>query len=168
VDGVSAVSEYGDDPRGVEQILQAHGAVLMHRTLDALVCVPYADGVATAARVAVKEILTTSNATDATPIAVKGLFLMCAVVPKVALIAVVGAEGLLALDTRRPCRLPLTAPHTNHLTQPEPVQLVLLVRRRIAAVFDCVVAVSAPEHLIALRTHHLACPPVVCAAQRRC
>lgn len=83
--------QHSDGPYAVKQVLEAHGAVLVHAVGDAHVAVLQACAVAAVAGAAVEEVVAPADPADAAVVAVE-LLLAGVVVEEVALHADVAPE----------------------------------------------------------------------------
>jgi len=160
VDGVAALQNR-DLHRGLEQVLQANRAILMHGLLHASVRAPYLVRIATPTSVAMEEFVPASHATYATTAAMEDLLLDPLVIPEVALSAEVRSEDLPTRHATLPRPLRGLAVMADDLSDPCPVDLVL---SRLAPL-SLVVAVAAPEVRPAAWRHDAAAPPVVAATR---
>mmetsp|Transcript_138569 Transcript_138569/g.386512 ORF Transcript_138569/g.386512 Transcript_138569/m.386512 type:complete len:226 (+) Transcript_138569:184-861(+) len=145
---------------GLEEVLQAHRAVLVHRVLHACVVGPDLDGVAAAARIAMKVVLTATDTADAALVAVENLLLDAVVVPEVTGRAVVIAEHLATSHAVAPWRLPREARLADYLPDLRPVDLM---RSPAVATLGLIVAVPAPECLPAAGGNYATTASVVAA-----
>lgn len=160
--GVPA-GQHRDGPYRVEQVLKAHGAVLVHAVGHAHVAVLQGHAVAAVAGGAVEEVGAAADAADAAVAAVE-LLLAGVIVEKVALHAAVAAEGDAAGGAGRGDGLPGVAERADDLGHLLAVQLVPLLGVLFIVVLGGVVAVPAPEHLAAARRYQHAPALVVVTA----
>lgn len=79
-----ATKQYGDLCSTLEQILQTHWAILVHRIYDTFMTFLYPYGVATSTRFAVKIIFASSYATYTTLVTVEDSFVIAFIIPKIA------------------------------------------------------------------------------------
>jgi len=139
----------------LEEILEAHRAVLAHGILYARVRVPNLVRITASASIAMEVVFSAADPADPAPVAMKDLLLFPFVVPELALGAVIGAEDLAATNAlaarllRRPANL------ADHLLDLRPVKLMRL---------GVVVTMATPERLATTRRHNATSAPVVAAA----
>lgn len=149
--------------RGLKQVLQADRAILMHGVLDTRVRVKDLVRVATATSVAMEIIVATTDAADATSLAVENLLLHTIIIPEVAVSTKICPEDLIALYTLPARRLRKMAPLADNLFNVCSVYLVGIQ----PFVLPLIVTMPAPEDLSTAWGHNTAFAPVVPATLAR-
>ena len=104
----------------MKQVLETHGAIVPHRTGNALVVTAQTQRVTTPAAVAVEKIFSSANSADSTALAVK-LTLAQVVVEKFAHAAKVGSKHVATTVAGLLHGLRLVATHADDLTDSEAV-----------------------------------------------
>jgi hypothetical protein len=148
--GVTTTQECGGLAR-VVHVLHAHCAVLLQLALHARMGTFHLDREATLARLAMEEVVPTTNTTNAAPFAVENFLPLPVIVEKYADVAEVSSELDLAILTVRLWFLNGETLIAPYFLDSLSVQLVILFGVHLIVILDIVVAESAWEELMALR-----------------
>lgn len=139
---------------GVEEVLLAHRAVLMHRTLDAAVVISEFNGIAAPTRITMEKLVTPAHSANATAFTVKRLFVQV-VVEEITDAAEIVSKNYSAsiADTDLRDRLAHAAGSALHLAHCVSVQFMSCRSppTPLALILICIVTESAPKSLTATR-----------------